>query len=230
MEMAIALSDTTAFEKKALAIRTAAGRLIVKDDETFLSAGLLLKDIKSYDHEVDEICDPGIKRWYDGHRASVADKKKLTEPLREAEENIKGKLAEYNQKIQDKIEQDRRGREKAAQDKAEKERRDAARLAEKAGDKKAAKEILNTPLAPVPVAPSTMEIPKVQGVSFRKKWNAEITDIKALIAAVAVGDAPSSLLKIDEVKLRAFASATRGNMNVPGVRFYSTNEVASSSS
>ena len=59
----------------------------------------------------------------------------------------------------------------------------------------------------------------IKGVGNRKQWYAEVTDSTSLIRAVLEGTAPKNLVIIDDSALQAFARATAGTAELPGVKF-----------
>ena len=63
-------------------------------------------------------------------------------------------------------------------------------------------------------------IPSAPGTSTRKTWHAEVVDLQALIAAVAKGEAPATLLKVDEARLKKVVNSLDGEVDYPGVRIW----------
>lgn len=72
-----------------------------------------------------------------------------------------------------------------------------------------------------------VEVPKADGISFRDNWKGEVIDIIDVIKAVAKGDAPPTLLMVNESAINQIAKATKGTMQYPGIRFYNDKIVAS---
>jgi hypothetical protein len=58
-------------------------------------------------------------------------------------------------------------------------------------------------------------------VRFRTIWDAEVTDLRALVKAVVEGGAPLACVTADEKYLRKRAGADRDQLQIPGVRVYS---------
>ncbi len=69
------------------------------------------------------------------------------------------------------------------------------------------------------VAASAATVTHTAGVSSRKDWVAEVTDANALIRAMLEGKAPANLVVIDNAALQAYAKATKGSAELPGIRF-----------
>jgi hypothetical protein len=68
---------------------------------------------------------------------------------------------------------------------------------------------------------------KLEGLSFRNVWKAEVTDKFALIKFVAENPAYEHLLDVNAVNLRKIATAMQNSMPINGVRFYSEKVTAS---
>lgn len=166
--------------------------------------------------------------------------KLATGPCQEAEKIIKGKILTFNQE-QDRIRREQEEKQRRLQEearrKAEEERQAAAAKAAeaaKAGDEKAAAEAQEQAeeaeaktealqhAAPVAVAEK-----KVTGVSTRKNWKAEVTDLMELVKAVADGKVPLNCIQANQTQLNKMAKAMESEMNYPGVRAYNDEVIAS---
>jgi len=75
----------------------------------------------------------------------------------------------------------------------------------------------------------TREIPKVAGLSSRENWYAECTDLGKLVAAVAAGQAPLSLLIPNDKILGAQARSLKADFVAPGVRVWMEKSLAAGS-
>jgi hypothetical protein len=93
----------------------------------------------------------------------------------------------------------------------------AARVQEAGGVDRAVEVADVLEAAPDPVVTS--------GVTLATRWEAEVTDLRALVQAVASGGVPLELLRPDDSALRIYARAHRDSAPVPGVRIYSVQEV-----
>jgi hypothetical protein len=68
------------------------------------------------------------------------------------------------------------------------------------------------------VAPMVqVDVPKVAGLSSRKNYKAKVTDLMALVKAVAEGKAPLAYVMANEVTLNKMAKALKEQMSIPGV-------------
>lgn len=60
--------------------------------------------------------------------------------------------------------------------------------------------------------------PAAAGVSYRDNWKAEVTDLMALVQAVAGGKAPIDYLLPNATVLNALAKGKKETMAIPGVK------------
>lgn len=157
-------------EQKALSVPARARSIEIKDNESFIRAGELLKAIKDIRREIDETFDPIVSKAHAVHKEAVAQKKKAEAPLVEAEAIIKPKLSSY----MDEQERIRVAEERRLQEEARKQE-EAARLAEavhleQMGEpEEVVQSVLEEPIAP-PVIVLPKATPKVEGISSRKTW------------------------------------------------------------
>jgi len=212
--------------ERALAYPEQAKQITVTDAESYTAAATLLKGIKDLRREADDVFDEAIAQAHKAHKAAIAAKKKVTQPLDDAERILKAAIAGYTREQKRLEAEKRRQLEEEARKRLEADREAAAELAESDGDTKLAKAILGGSVAGVSVElPS--EIPKVEGVSTREKWEAEVYDLVALLAWVL--DAPEDrvqYIKVDQAALNSLARRTKGATEIPGVDMKTTTVVA----
>lgn len=82
-------------------------------------------------------------------------------------------------------------------------------------------------LMPAPTVAS--QKPQVAGLSSREKYKAQVTDMHALVKAVAERPELLGLLKVDESALNKMAGALKAALNIPGVRVYAERQLSSRS-
>jgi hypothetical protein len=115
------------------------------------------------------------------------------------------------------------------QTEAEDRRLQEAAQLEAAGDRAGAERLIAAPVAaplvsPAPVfapRPPVAAPPKVEGVSFRDAYHAEVVDLMALVKAVAAGQAPLTLLQVNTTALNGLARSLKGALVIPGVKVVS---------
>lgn len=194
-----------------------AAELDVHDQETYARGAQLLRDIKALRDEIAKKCDPVIQAAHRAHRAALDQKRELEEELVEADKMIRQKVAAFS------AEQERRAREEAARIAAEtraaQERAEAeAKQLEAAGERELADTVRTEAEFHAPAR--TVEPPKAKGVSTTGYWKAEVTDFRALVAAVAAGTVPLAVLKVDTKVLGQQARSLKNELDWPGVRIY----------
>ena len=84
------------------------------------------------------------------------------------------------------------------------------------GDAKGADAVMSEPLIAPPVV-QRRAVPEVEGISYRKKWAAEVTDLPALIAHCAAHPQWVKVLAPNHKELNRLVQALRGNLELPGV-------------
>lgn len=214
------LAPEAELEIKALAWPDRARDLAITNQETLEQAGGALRGIKGLRAEIEAVFGPNIKRWLDGHRAAIADRKKVEQPLEEAEGIIKRSVSSYQQE-QERI---RREEERAQREAAELFARQARarELAELEATKPSVEEYVAVAERPLEVAPAYAPptVQRVQGVSSREAWKAEVTDIWQLIGFVAQNRQYVNLLEANTTAVNAMARSLKSAMAIPGIRVF----------
>lgn len=213
-------------EVEATGLLAQAKQYIIKTAEQFQAVGEELKRIKTVKKQVDELFDPIIKKAHEAHKAAVASKKQLTDPLDMAEAALKKSILTYNQEQQRLAEIEQAKLRAEAEEKARKEREKLEAQALKAlekGKAEAAEELLQQAeetIAFVPIVQAATE--KVSGISTKTTWKARVIDPK-LVPAYH-GD--FELRKIDQGQLDRIAKMTGGSTTIPGVKFEQEQSIA----
>ena len=127
-----------------------AQKINIKTETDFSQAGVVVKMIKERRKIANTVFDPSIKTAHKAHKETIELKKRVTEPLDEAESIIKEKISKFVMEL----------------DKKHKE------LQAKAGDRT--------------IVP--LEMPKITGVSIRKRWVCNIMDESKLNPTFLVPD------------------------------------------
>lgn len=182
----------------------------IKTNDDYTRAGQILLTIKDIRKKIEATFKP-IKQKMDAAKKEVLDQEKAADkPLLEAEAWIKPLISGYLIE-QERIrkEEENRLREQARKEEEERQLQ-AAIEAEQNGSKEEAEEIISAPVQAAPVVvPKT--VPKVAGISQRENWKFRIVDEKKI---------PREFLKVDEVKIGAYARAMKSAGNIPGVEIY----------
>lgn len=204
-------------ETRALTVPEQAKALKIVDAESYERGTQIFHTIKDFRREINATFDPIIDLAHKAHKEAIAQKKKVESPLVEAETILRPAMAAY--------EEERRRIQAEAQRKAEEEARKIAEdealaeaaAAEAAGDSGVAEAIINSPVV-APHVVAAPVAPTVKGVSYRDNWSAQVTDMMALVKAVAAGTQPITLLAANLPTLNQMARALKGAFNVPGCR------------
>ena len=195
--------------------------------EHYESAVNIGKALRSMKKGVEDFFNPIKSKAYASWKEICATENKLLNPLKVAQDGLDRKIGSYLQAQ----EQERQRREQEAREaalKAEQDRllAEASHLSQ-TGQQEEAEQVLEQAVkveAPPVVMPSS--VPKIAGASQRTGWKFEVTDLQALVKAVAEGKVPIGAIKADEVFLGQMARAMKANMKWPGVRVYSEQSVA----
>ena len=211
---------------RALTVKEQATGLTITDKISFDSAKELLLSIKDLRKQIDDTFSPIIDKAHQAHKEALAQKKKVENPLIEAEGIIKPRMASFLQEEERKrkAEEDRLRLE--AQ-KAEEERRIAEAIqAEAEGDIEEAAAILDEEPAyiPPPIVPRTVSTGG--GIAMRENWLCRVENLMALVKAVAEGKAPLAAVNANVVFLGQQARSLRSEMQYPGVVVYSEKTIA----
>lgn len=197
----------------------------VVDTGSYQIAANLLLDIKGLRTEIESTFGPIVQKAHAAHKEAVAQRKKHEEPLQTAEKLIKGRMGTWQRA------EEQRQREEAARLAAEAQRRDEevrlreAEQLEADGETEAAERVLDEP-APAPPPPPPTRVPEVKGISGRDVWKYEVTDLMALVKAVAARDVPLAAVEASAKVLGQQARSLQGEMKWPGVRVWSERSIA----
>ncbi len=211
---------------KALTVKEQAMVLTITDAPGYERAKELLLSIKDLRKEISDTFKPIIEKAHQAHKEALAQQKKVEAPLIEAEGIIKPRIAAFLEEEERK----RRAEEDRLRKIAEKEEEDrrlaAALAAEAEGDSEEAEAILDDvpPYIPPPVVPRT--VPAGGGISMRETWSAEVVDLTALVKAVAEKKVPLVAIQANMIFLGQQARSLQGECKIPGVRVYSTKNIA----
>ena len=208
----------------ALSIPDAAKKLAITDDVSLSIGNQLLLSIKDIRKQISDTFDPLAKKAHEAHKAILEEKKKAEAPLVEAEGIIKPSIARYMAEAERKRREEEERIRKEMEKRAEEEALAAAIEAEDAGDLAEAEAILSAPVfVPHVSAPPP---PKLEGISIRNIIKFEVTDLRALVKAVAAGQVPIEAIKPNDVVIGAQARSLRLSLHWPGVRVWAEDSVA----
>lgn len=223
---------TEVVQQLALSMPERAKAMMIRDNQDYVRAAEFLKSIKALRGEVDAAFGPTIAKANETHKAALAAKAAADEPLSMAEKIIKGSVARYlteQEEMRRRAEQRLRDENAARiREQADAENLKRAQELSEAGDVEGAAQAVDAEVE-IPVLPVHVEstVPKIAGVSMRTNYHAEMTDLMALVNAVAGGVAPIECLQANMTFLNAQArSYKRAGGYVAGVVIVADDSVA----
>jgi len=149
--------------------------------------------------------------------------RKLDEIARKEREKQEAAAREQRQKEEDarKAQELLEQQAREATDEKEKKRLEAEAAAKQKEAEKAAQkaEIKEIKADSVVAAVAQSNAIKIKGMSIPDNWTAEITDLSALVKAVAAGTAPIIFIAADMTVLNKQAKAVKNTLSYPGVKF-----------
>jgi hypothetical protein len=203
-------------EQAAALLKIQADTVVVTNKEEYDAALAVDKKAREAKRAFHEWFDPIDDASKKQRATTIAQGKKIDEPLDYVVKTISRKTSEWYSAEQARI----RAEQKAAEDAARKAAEDAALAAaeelEKSGMTAAADAILETP-----VVIQKVEVPKFEkqeGVLYRTQYSAEVVSLMDLVKAIADGKVPVSYLMANTTALNSWARSTQGTDSIPGVK------------
>ncbi len=188
------MSEQEQLQVKATSLTEQARGILVRDDITFGQAAAFLKEVtKPFLAEVDATFDPHIEAAHKQHKALLATKNKIAEPIQQADAAIRGQLNAYTRRRQEEAAAEQRRLQNEARKREEDERVARAAALEKAGERERAAAVLEAPPEPLMVPTVAPSLPQVAGISSRDNWKFRVVDKAAvrpefmIVDEVAIG-------------------------------------------
>ena len=205
---------------------TRARALRVIDQQTYDAACEELLANKALQKEVIAHHAPIKAASWAAHQVNLAQEKKLLDPLQQGESIVKPKLATYQAEQKRIADEARRKAEETERQRLLEEREAEIEQAESEGaDVEEIAAIAEAPL-PAPVVKVEPTFQRAAGVTTATVWKARVTAIQSIVKAATAGNsAAMSILQVNEVALNGLARSTRGTLQIPGVEFYSEDQV-----
>lgn len=222
----ISMPDTSVIASEATVLLEATKTMVViTNHDEYERANHIGQGIKRLIKEVKETFALPKKLSDEAHKAICGAEKKHLNPLLEDEAKLKRLVTNYQEEQERKRRAEQRRLEEDARKKAEEERAAEAKAAEDFFGKEAAENVMQAPIV-VPTVQAPRAVPKVEGVSSRENWKAEVFDLKMLVAAVAAGTVPIAAIQANETFLNGQARALKAEFSYPGVRAKSEKSVS----
>jgi hypothetical protein len=215
------MMPTRDLETRALTLAGQARALAVTDQPSYELAAERLLAVADLRREIVAHHEPIKRAAHTAWQQVLAAEKRLLDPVTDAERIYKARIASY-EADQRRIEAEARAKAEAeARRLAEEQREREIEQAEAEGADLA--EVTAMIAAPLP-AIRPQEQPAFQsarGITTAANWKGEVTSLEALVKAIAAGKANIGLVMANETAINQLARATRGTLEVPGIRFFS---------
>lgn len=212
-------------ERRITSLADEARSLEIVNQESYDLAAVRLRACVSLRIEIVDHHRDMKAKAFEAHRAVCAAEKKLLDPVAAAEAIYKQRIGAYETE-QKRIEAEARRRaDEEARAQAERDREAEIEAAEQAGaDAEEVQALIAEPLPVVVREPPPQTFQRAAGISTAGVWKGEVFSMAALVRAIARGEASIGLIAADQSAINAQARATRGTLQIPGIRFY--NEAA----
>lgn len=215
----LATIETKADElnKEILPELSVAAEIVVRDAESYQMAGETWKSLTALEKKIKAYWEEDVSAALKLHRSLVAKRDAMLIPVGEQKNTLRLGMKFY----EDEQERIRRAEQARLEEEARKAAEEAALAQavalEQNGHKSAAEAVIATPVvAPAVYVPKTT--PAGFGNATRRTWGAEVTDIMALVKAVAAGTVPIQAIEANSVFLNQQARALKSALQYPGVK------------
>lgn len=220
-QIVITTPDAGTLKAELSPIVARAEQMLVVDRASHEAGQLFLADLRRAEKSVRVRIDPIIDTAHKAHKQLTALRADVLRPIDGARQLVEGKLTAYEREEQRKAAALRLAAEAAARKAAEERALLEAIEAEDAGDIVAAEQIIAEPVV-TPIVKIETQTAKVEGISTRTTYSAEVTDLGALVAYVAANTSALNLIMPNMPALNSLARAMREQMTIPGVRAVAT--------
>lgn len=202
-------------EQETTVLPATAQSLSITDAPSFERAGSFLRTVKALRAEVESVFGPIVSSAHATWKHSIAQRKRVEDPMIEAESIVKRSIAAYHAEQERVMREEQRRREEEARRQEEERRLAEAIEIEALGDAEEAERVLSEPSFAPPPPPLMPQ--RVAGISTREAWSARVVNLRELVRAVSDGKAPIEALKADMTTLNQMARALKGSLSIPGV-------------
>jgi len=185
-------------ESKAVTLVGAAHDVAIKNEMDNSKAAAFLVSVRNERKSREEVFKPAVSKAKAAYDEVKALRDIALKPLKEAEDIVKRKISDFVV-----AENNRR---EALQAKADAKFNKAAEKAEATGN----------PLTAVPQV--FAKVNSTAGATFITKWEAEVTDPKAVIDAVSRGVIPMEAVSINMPFFNKMAQISKDKLAMPGVK------------
>ena len=194
-----------------------AAEIVVRDSDSYLMAGETWKSLTALEKKIKVYWEEDVSSALKLHRSLVAKRDAMLIPVGEQKNSLRLGMKTF----EDEQERIRRAEQARLEEEARKAAEEAALAQavalEMNGHKAAAEAVIAAPVvAPAVYVPKTT--PTGFGNATRRTWGAEVTDLLALVKAVAAGIVPLQAIDANSVFLNQQARALKSALSYPGVK------------
>lgn len=194
-----------------------AGEIVVKDAMTYQMAGETWKSLTALEKKIKAYWEDDVTTALKLHRSLVAKRDAMLIPVGEQKNSLRIGMKTF----EDEQERIRRAEQARLEEEARKAAEEAALAQavalEMNGHKAAAEAVIAAPVV-APAVYVQKTTPTGFGNATRRTWGAEVTDLMALVKAVAAGIVPIQAIEANTVFLGQQARALKSALQYPGVR------------
>lgn len=194
-----------------------AGEIVVKDAMTYQMAGETWKSLTALEKKIKAYWEDDVTTALKLHRSLVAKRDAMLIPVGEQKNSLRIGMKTF----EDEQERIRRAEQARLEEEARKAAEEAALAQavalEMNGHKAAAEAVIAAPVV-APAVYVQKTTPTGFGNATRRTWGAEVTDLMALVQAVAAGNVPIQAIEANLVFLNQQARALKSALQYNGVR------------
>jgi hypothetical protein len=205
-------------EVMALEVARRAAGVAVVDVETMREANGFTVALREREKAIDGFFDPLIAAAHKAHKALTTKRNEIKSPVANARRDLESKIAQFISREEERRRIEAEIARKTAQDEAEVARLATAEQLEREGLGDLAEEVLagtdDVPAVSVGPPPIREEL---SGITTFEHWFAEVIDFRALVRAVALGEAPEVYVVPDLSALNRAVKTFKGEFSCPGV-------------
>lgn len=213
--MEILMPDDNKAKQEIDLVLTESKKIEIITEEDYKHAGDFLRQIKSSQSKVKDLFEDSKKKAHDAHKAITAAEKKLLEPLLQVEKNVKESMALFVQ-IQNEVR--KREAEQARKKIEEEQKRIEQENLKKIEEMKALgfdeQDIkIEKKQVDATLITKISDEAKADGISTRKAYTGEVTDLKKLCKAISEGLISENLISVNQTALNKFIEACGATVN-----------------
>jgi hypothetical protein len=220
------LGPGSEYERRWLALKKDIQQLVldsskikqVTSPEELESANNAGRVLQASTREVELFYKP-LKQQVDAFKAPLLlHEKEFAGPVDAEKQRLGGLITGYNQEVQRKQQELERIAREEAEAAARKEQLERAAELDEAGDSEAAYAVLEEPIMAAPVVIQQEAPVRMVGQVGKTAYKCVVTDVKALLKAVAAGTAPMQCFTLDQGWLDKKAALEKDGFSLPGCR------------